>query len=62
MLDGGEMAQMRASTVQQKREDVHAALQHAAGSHCLVDEWRDCEELKPKPNEKWVFVDRAVEA
>ena len=29
MLDGGVVAQMRASTVQQKREEVHAALQYA---------------------------------
>ena len=50
MLDGGEMAQRRASTVQQKkkREDAYAALQHAAGIHCLVEEWRDCEQLEPK--------------
>ena len=37
------MAQIRASTVQQKREEVHAALQNAASVHCLVEEWRDCE-------------------
>ena len=34
------------------REQVCAALQHAAGFHCLVEEWKDCEELKPKPKEK----------
>ena len=21
--------------------------------HCFVEEWKDCEELKPKPKEKW---------
>ena len=62
MLDGGEMAQIRASTAQQKREEVHAALQCAASFHCLVDEWRDGEELKPEPKEIWVFVDKKVEA
>ena len=30
LLDGGEMAQIRASTIQQKREEVYAALQYAA--------------------------------
>ena len=30
--------------------------------HCLVDEWRDGEELKPKPKEIRVFVDKKVEA
>ena len=29
-LDGGEMAQIRASTVQQKGKDIHAILQYAA--------------------------------
>ena len=48
MLDGGEMAQIRASTVQHKREEVHAALQYAARFHCLVEVWHDCEELKPR--------------
>ena len=45
MLDGGETAQIRASTVQQRREEVFAALQYAASFHCLVEEWQDCEEL-----------------
>ena len=29
--------------------------------HCLVEEVKDCEELKPKPKEKWVFVDKKME-
>ena len=32
----------------------YAALQHAAGFHCLVEYWKDCEELKPMPKDKWV--------
>ena len=52
-----EMALRRTSTVQQRRGEVNAALQYAAGFHCLVEEWRDCEEIDPKPTEKWVFVD-----
>ena len=36
MMDVGEMAQIRASTVHQKREEVHAAVHYAAGFHCLV--------------------------
>ena len=41
---------IKASTVQQKREEVYAALQYAAGLHCQVEE-RDCEELKPLDRE-----------
>ena len=36
MLDEGFMAEVRAKTVQQEREEVHAALQCAASFHCLV--------------------------
>ena len=34
--------------------------QYAASFHCLVEEWKDSEELRPKPKEKWSFVDRRV--
>ena len=62
MLDeGGFMAKMRAKTVQQEREEVYAALQYAASFQCLVEEWKDCEEHKPKPEEKWNFVDQKRE-
>ena len=27
--------------------------QYAASFHCLVEQWKDCEELRPKPKEKW---------
>ena len=50
--DEGFMAQARASTIQQEREEVYAALQYAASFHCLVEEWKDYEELKPQPREK----------
>ena len=36
-------------------EEVYAALQYAASFHCLVEEWKDCEELRPKPKEKWIL-------
>ena len=45
MPNGVFMAQARANTEQQERE-VCAALQHAASFHCLVQEWKDCEELR----------------
>ena len=57
LLDEGFKAVLRAETVQQEREKIHAALQYAASFHCLVAEWKDCEELNPKPKEKWTFVD-----
>ena len=37
------------------------ALQHAGGFHYLVEEWTDCEELRPKPKEKWVFMEKKSE-
>ena len=61
MLDEGFMAEARAKTVQQEREEVFAALQYAASFHCLVEEWNDCEELKPRPKEKSTFVDQKRE-
>ena len=53
----GFMAEARAETMQQEREEVYVALQYAASFHCLVEQWKDCEELKPQPKEKWVFVE-----
>ena len=40
MLDAGFMAEARAKTVQQEREEVCVALQYAASFHCLVEEWK----------------------
>ena len=62
MLDGGFMAQARANTVQQEREEVYAAPQYEASFHCLVEEWNDYEELKPKSKEKWILVNQKWEA
>ena len=50
-LDEGFIAQTRANTVQQEREEVYEALQYAASFHCMVEEWKDCEELLPQPKE-----------
>ena len=47
--------------MKQEREEVCVALQCAASFHCLVEEWKDCEEFKPEPKEKWRFVDRKSE-
>ena len=62
MMDVGVMAQVRAIKVQQEREHVYATLQDGISFHCLVEEWKESEELKPKRKEKWTFVDRRVEA
>ena len=59
--DEGFTAEARAETVQQEREEVYAALQYAASFQCSVEEWKDCRELKPKPKEKWTFVDQKRE-
>ena len=42
-------------------EEVRATLQYAVSFYCLVEEWKDCEELKPKSKENWVFVDKKRE-
>ena len=55
-LDEGFMAEVRADTLKQGKEEVYVALQYAASFHCLVEQWKDCEELKPKPKEKLIFV------
>ena len=61
MLDEGLMAEARAKTVQHLREDVYAALQCEASFHCVVEESKDCEELKPQPKEMLIFVDQKRE-
>ena len=48
--------------MKQEREEVYVALQYAASFHCLVEEWKDCEELRPKPKEKGSFVDKRRES
>ena len=46
MMNEGFMAEVRADTMKQEREEVYAALQYVASFHCWVEEW-NCEELKP---------------
>ena len=61
MMDEASMAEVGAGTLKQEREEVYVALQYAASFHCLVEERKDCEELKPKRKEKWSFVDKKNE-
>ena len=61
MLDERFMAEARAETIKQEREEVYAALQYAASFHCSAEEWKDCEKLRPKPKEKWDFVEKKSE-
>ena len=60
LLDEGLMADARAETMKQERE-VYAALQYAASFHCLLEQWKDCGELRPKRKEKWIFGDKKSE-
>ena len=41
---------------QVQAEDVYAALRYAASFSLFGEEWQNCEELEPKPKEKWTFV------
>ena len=61
LLDEEFMAEARAKTMQQERKEVYAALQFAASFHCLIEQWKDCEQLKPRPKEKMIFVDKKSE-
>ena len=56
-MDEGFMAETRAKTMQHERDEVCVcvALQYAASFHCLVEERKDCEELRPKPMGKVGF-------
>ena len=58
MLDEFFMAGARAETMKKETEEVYAALQYVASFHCLVEEWKDCAELRPKPNEKCILSTR----
>ena len=40
---------------------MYVALQYAASENCFVEQWKDCEELRPKPKEMWIFVDKRSE-
>ena len=51
IMDGADQGQYSPA---EKRGDLYAAC-----FHCLVEEWHDCEELKPTPKEKWTFVTRS---
>ena len=55
------MAEARAKSMQQERNKLYAALQCAASFQCLVEDWKDCEELRPKPKEKWIVLDKTGE-
>ena len=41
--------------MQQEREEVYAALQYAASFHCLVEQWKDCEEAQAEAERKVDF-------
>ena len=60
-MDEGLMAEVRVVTLKQEREEAYGALQCAASFHCSVEKWKDSEELRPKPKEKWSVVDKRRE-
>ena len=54
-------AMLVAGFMAEERREVYADLQNAASFHCQVEQWKDCEELRPKRKEKWSFVDKRRE-
>ena len=64
VTEGNEKADELAKQQEQcwtKDFSTYAALQYAASFHCLAEVWKDCEEIKPKSKEKWIFVDQKRE-
>ena len=61
MLDEGRVTEARAKTVQEERQEVHAALQYAASFHCLVEEWKDCERAQAEAKRKVDFREQEKE-
>ena len=61
MMDEGFMGEATAQTMKQEREEVYVALQCAAGFHCLVEEWKDCEEIKRKEKCSFFWTGRVRE-
>ena len=55
------MAQIRASKVRQKRQEAFAALTTGSQLSLFGGGMKDCEELKPQPEEKWTFVNQKKE-
>ena len=52
---------MRMFTSLQRKErrwTEDLCLQYAASFHCLVEEWKDSEELEPKPKKKLTIVNK----
>ena len=47
---------MQVSSPSVVRRPVREAGRHTI--RCLVEQWKDCEELEPKPKEKGIFVDK----
>ena len=43
------------------KDGAARAWQCAVSFHCLVEERKDCEELKSQPKEEWNFVDQTRE-
>ena len=60
MLDEGNVVEARAETTHQEREEVYVAPQYAVSFHCLVEQWKDGEELRSKPKEKGFLSKRRV--
>ena len=54
MLDVREMAQLRASSPTEKRGGLRGSTQPLFT--VWLEEWHDCEELKPKSKDKGTFV------
>ena len=55
MIYGGREGKGSAAR-EREREEGYAVLRYAASFRCLVEEWKDCEELKPKPKAQCLFV------
>ena len=58
MLDGGWMAQTRANSILKERSACSIAKRSQLSLFCGGT--KDCEDLKPEPKQKWIFVERSI--
>ena len=61
MMDEGFVAEARAKTMQQEREEVYAAMQCAASFHCLVEDGKTVQKSSHSQKKSGPFVDKKRE-
>ena len=58
LLDEGFMARQEQRQLSRSEKRCTQFCSVRPVFHCLVEEWKDCEELKPQPKERLAFVEK----